>query len=140
MNYLRVNFANGTFGKSHYHHLLNREITSYLSSLDEVSFEVLCSMFPSEGSVQDLCLKFIIDDYITITSREYSTRKSLRMYQSKVLMAKECWMRRRLTRLNDENYLGNNNFEAELNRSCGEFYHEFKKVLGFCPVRWYSIN
>jgi len=36
VNYLRVVIANGTFGKTHYHHLLNRKITSYLSSLDGV--------------------------------------------------------------------------------------------------------
>jgi hypothetical protein len=79
-------------------------------------------------------LKFIIDDYITITSRGCSTRKSRSIYQSKVLSAKERWIHRRLSRLNHEMYLGSNEFEAELKRSCGEFYNEFKRVLGFSPV------
>ena len=140
VNYLRVDFANGTFGKTHYHVLLNREITAYFSSLKGVSMDALSNTFPTEGSVQELCLKFIIDDYVTVTSKGFTTRKSLRIYQSKVLSAKEHLMHRRLARLNHEMYLGTNDFEAELNRSCGEFYYEFRKVLGFSPVRWYSIN
>ncbi|MFO0446829.1 MAG: hypothetical protein ACK51L_04085 [bacterium] len=140
VNYLRVDFANGTFGKTHYHVLLNREITAYFSSLKGVSMDALSNTFPTEGSVQELCLKFIIDDYVAVTSKGFTTRKSLRIYQSKVLSAKEHLMHRRLARLNHEMYLGTNDFEAELNRSCGEFYYEFRKVLGFSPVRWYSIN
>jgi len=102
INYLRVDFANGTFGKTQYHVLLNREITAYFSSLKGVSMDALSNTFPTEGSVQELCLKFIIDDYVALTSKGFTTNKSLRVYQSKVLSAKEHLMQRRLARLNHE--------------------------------------
>jgi len=35
-----------------------------MSNFDGVSFKVLCNMFPMESSVQELCLKFIIDEYV----------------------------------------------------------------------------
>jgi hypothetical protein len=64
INYVRVDVRNNTFGKTHYHFLLYWEITSYMSNFDGLSFKVLCNMFPMESSVQELCLKFIIDEYV----------------------------------------------------------------------------
>ncbi len=62
------------------------------------------------------------------------------LYQNSCFSARENWRLRWQARFINENYLGMNDFEVEINRLCGEFYDELKKVLGFCPVQWYSIK
>jgi hypothetical protein len=69
-----------------------------------------------------------------------TSQTAQKSYLTQALAAKENWIIRCKLRLNDEVNLGVENFDAELNRSCSELYNEFKKVLGYCPVRWYSIN
>jgi hypothetical protein len=54
--------------------------------------------------------------------------------------AKARWMQRRASRWELELYLGNNDFDSKLKRSCAEFYMELRKVLGCTPMRWYYMN
>ncbi len=141
VNYLKVDFDKGTFGKSHYHVLLNQEITSYFSNLTGIQFDSLGSdLFPTESSVDDFCLNVVIEDYIKVILEMFHGQRPRRNYLNKLTAAKEQWIIRRKLRLNRERYLGSNTFDVELRRSCGEFYTEVRKVLGCCPIRWYSIN
>ncbi len=141
VNYLRVDFDNGTFGRSHYHVLLNKEITSYFLNLSGVRFDSLGSdLFPTEDSVEDFCLNFVIEEYIKVTLELLRGGRARRNYLNKLTAAKEQWMIRRQLRLNQERYLGGNSFDVEIKRSCAEFYTEVRKVLGSCPIRWHSIN
>jgi len=103
-----------------------------MSNFDGVSFEALCNMIPTESSVQELCLKFIIDEYVLQWPQGYLLLVNLLVHiKTKFFFAKERWICLRKSRLNHEVYLGINDFEAELIRSCGEFCNEFKNVLGF---------
>jgi hypothetical protein len=54
--------------------------------------------------------------------------------------AKKEWLVRRQSRLQQEQYLNNNDFRAELNRSYAEFFEEVRKAIGCAPMRWHTIN
>jgi len=141
VSYLKVDFSSGTFGRTFYHLLLNREITTYFSNLTATRFDRLgTDLFPTIASVEFFCFNIIVEDYIKATSGMFRGRTSRRNYLSKLNVAKENWILRREMRLNQEGYLGSNNFDAELKRSCSEYYCEARKALGCTPMRWYSIN
>ena len=97
-------------------------------------------LFPTTRSVEDLCFDFVIEDFIKVTSEMLHQQTTRQKYLMKVMAAKNQWLSRRTLRLEQELYLGSNEFDAELNRSCGEFYSEQRKVISYNPIRWYSIN
>jgi hypothetical protein len=74
VNYLKVDFDKGTFGKSHY--------------LTGIQFDSLGSdLFPTESSVEDFCLNVVIEDYIKVTLEMFRRQRSRRNYLNKLTAA-----------------------------------------------------
>jgi len=72
MKYLK--WEKSMSGYNNYQALLGLKLKNYLLDRDGLSMEELDEMFPTEESVQVLCLKFILDDYVRYTSRAFITR------------------------------------------------------------------
>ncbi len=87
----------------------------------------------------DWCVNIIVDENVSVTARILSPQQ-WKKYLTLTDMAKTRWSLRQVLCLQQEEYLGNNDFKTELNRSCEEFYLELKKVIGSSPITWYSIN
>ena len=87
--------------------------------------------------MEDWCI--IIEEYTKVTS-EVLHPQAQKKYLNEVKFANKEWLKRQEAQHHMEHYLGIHHFDTELKRSCGEFYNELKKVLGFSPMRWYSIN
>ncbi len=84
-------------------------------------------------------MNIFVDEYVSVTAKMLSPQQRTK-YFTLADVAKTLWSQRRVLRLQQEQYLGDNNFETEINRSCGEFYLVLKKVIGCSPITWYSIN
>jgi hypothetical protein len=82
----------------------------------------------------------VIEDYVGETLGMLHHQETQKNYWIKVTAAKKQWLNRQKLWLEQEDYLGSNDFDTELNRSCGKFYNELKKALGRNPIKWYSIN
>jgi hypothetical protein len=81
--------------------------------------------------VVEWSIDVIVDNYINATAGVLLCHdENLKVCK----VARAQWLKRRELRLQKESYLGNNGFYAELMRSCGEFYHELKKIIGFTPI------
>jgi predicted metal-dependent peptidase len=100
---------------------------------------LVTKQFPMQRSVVDWCIDVIINTYITETANIMSGRLKIR-YLCSANDAKQCWTLERNARLQEEQYLQNNDFQAELNGSSAEFYEEIENVIGCTPKKWHSVN
>ena len=123
-------------GSSYYRFSINKHLTSYCTERVEAHIR---DLFSTERSVEDWCISIIIEEYSKVTS-EMLPLRARKKYLNNVKFAKARWLKRRESRLQLENYLGINDFDTELKRSCGEFYNELKKGIHCSPIRWYSMN
>jgi hypothetical protein len=77
--------------------------------------------FQTQCSVDDWCVDVIINNYISETANLMLGRMNIK-YLCSANDAKGHWTLRHNVRLQKEQYLQCNNFQAELNRSYAEFY------------------
>jgi hypothetical protein len=112
----------------HYHELNFWWLAREFPYFDKEKLE---EKFPTECSVVEWSIDVIVDNYINATAGVLLCHdENLKVCK----VARAQWLKRRELRLQKESYLGNNGFYAELMRSCGEFYHELKKLIGFTPI------
>jgi hypothetical protein len=126
-------------GSSYYQNIIKKALVEYCSNY-AAGFDELCTKeFPSERAAVDWCVNVVIDNYINESTKIISQRRTKMFYSTSAIDAKARWTRKRVARLEQEQYLGISDFVLELNRSYAEFYEEFKKVLGCKPLIWHSV-
>jgi hypothetical protein len=126
-------------GSTYYQHIIKRALIHFCNNFSE-GFDALCAIhFPTQCSMVDWCINVIINNYISATSNLLPGRLKMN-YLSSTNDAKKQWLIRLEPRLQQEQYLSNNDFKAELNRSYAEFLEEVRKVICCAPVRWHPIN
>ncbi len=86
----------------------------------------------------DWCINVVVNNYISETAAQMSGRLKFK-YLLAAEEAKEDWLIKRQTRLQQEKYLCNNDFRAELVRSYAEYFEELRKAIGCAPMRWFPI-
>ncbi len=127
-----------SLGCSHYHDIILDHVSRYCSNYIS-GFDGLGRDFPTERAVEDWSINIIIEEYLAETSQPLAPHRQ-KTYLKKANQAKAQWIQRRASRQEQELYLGNNDFDSELKRSCGEYYMELRKILGYTPIRWYYVN
>jgi hypothetical protein len=122
-----------------YQHVIKGSLTQYCTNFSGGFNALANDEFPSQRSAEDWCVNIIVDEYVSVTAKMLSPERR-KKYLILAVVAKIKWSQRRFLRLQQEQYLGDNNFLTELNRSCGEFYLVLKNVIGCSPIPWYSVN
>ena len=135
VNFLRYK-ANGS---TYYQNIIKKALIQFCTNFTE-GFDALCNEhFPTQRSVVDWCINIITNNYTSETSSLMSRQLRIQ-YICAANDAKKEWLVRRQSRLQQEQYLNDNDFRAELNRSYAEFFEEVRKAIGCAPMRWHTIN
>jgi hypothetical protein len=135
-----VNFLqNKANGSTYYQNIIKKALIQFCSNFNE-GFDALCTEhFPTQHPVVDWCINVIINNNIPETAN-----LMLRWLKIKYLCsandAKKHWSIRQHSWLQQEQYLQNSDFKAELYRSYAEFFEKVRKVIGCAPTRWHPIN
>jgi hypothetical protein len=118
-------------GCTYYQNIIKRSLIKFRSSFIE-GFDALGAIhFPTQHAA--------VDNYISETSNLLSGWLKIN-YICSVNEAKRHWVIKQNLRLQQEQYIQNNNFKADLNRSYAEFIEEVRRVIGCAPIRWHPIN
>lgn len=126
-------------GCSYYQDLILHRLSCHFGK-NMKRFDAIDDDFPTDRSVEDWSINCIIDEYIAIALPTLQRSQRQKTFLIKVNEAKAQWNKKRASRQRVELYLGINDFDSELKRSCAEFYSELRKALGGNPLRWYYIN
>jgi hypothetical protein len=84
--------------------------------------------------VEDWSIDKLIEEYLAEKSQLLAPHQQ-KKHLKKTNQAKAQWMQRMASRWELELYLGNNDYDSELKRSCADFYMELRKFLGYTPIR-----
>jgi len=135
VNFLRHKANSSTY----YQNIIKRALIKFCSNFSEV-FDTLCAIhFPTQRTVVDWCIIVIINDYMYEATNLLSGRLKVNCIYS-ANEAKRNWVFNQNLWLQREQYLQNNDYKAELNRSYAEFFEEVRRVMGCAPIRWHPIN
>jgi hypothetical protein len=133
-----VHFLQHKAGRSYYQNIIKKALIKISTNFSE-GFDALCSKhFPTQCSVVDWCINVVVNNYISETAAQMSGRLKFK-YLLAAEEAKGDWLIKRQTRLQQEKYLCNNDFRAELVRSYAEYFEELRKAIGCAPMRWFPI-
>ncbi len=133
-----VHFLQHKAGRSYYQNIIKKALIKISTNFSE-GFDALCSKhFPTQCSVVDWCINVVVNNYISETAAEMSGRLKFK-YLLAAEEAKGDWLIKRQTLLQQEQYLCNNDFRAELVRSYAEYFEELRKAIGCAPMRWFLI-
>ena len=133
-----VHFLQHKADRSYYQNIIKKALIK-MSTNFSAGFDALCSNhFPMQCSVVDWCINLVINNYISETAAEMSGRLKFK----NLLAAKEAkreWLIKRQSWLQQQLYLRNNDFRADLTRSYAEYFEELRKAIGCAPMRWFLI-
>jgi len=91
VKYLKV--KNNMSGYSHYHFLLNQQLTWYFTNISSEHYDYLqTQLFLTEVAAVDFCVNLVIDNYVQMTSEMFTNRGEQTSYLRKAGRANKRWI------------------------------------------------